>query len=224
MAPAQPTPDLGPATAGRSAVLHVLGAVGVTVGTVTTDVVAPKRRAVLATLVLSANQPVAVAVLRDRAWATSTPPRTAAAALRNHIWALRTMLRAVPDVELETLDQRYLLRARPSAVDRHHFVGLAHRARTALASGDPSSAVEALDQALRLWRGPALGAVVPGSGAWPEVAELDELRLQVIEDRIDAGLLLGHHRTLVPRLERLVREHPGRERLRRQRAIALRRG
>src|SRR5207247_7341451 len=48
-----------------------------------------------------------------------------------------------------------------------------------------------------------------------------ELRLGALAERIEAELRLGRHGELVPELEALVDEHPLRERLSRQRMLAL---
>jgi DNA-binding SARP family transcriptional activator len=54
-----------------------------------------------------------------------------------------------------------------------------------------------------------------------EIARLEELRLAALEERIDAELRLGLHAELAGELEALVAEHPARERLCRQRMLAL---
>jgi predicted ATPase len=63
-------------------------------------------------------------------------------------------------------------------------------------------------------------------GAYPdgvrsELARLDELRLFVLEERVDADLRAGRHAALAAELEALVAEHPYRERLRAQLMLAL---
>src|SRR5262249_12099643 len=52
-------------------------------------------------------------------------------------------------------------------------------------------------------------------------ARLEELRLAVLEERIEADLVLRRHADLVGELEALVAEHPLRERLRGQLMLAL---
>ena len=57
--------------------------------------------------------------------------------------------------------------------------------------------------------------------AGAEAMRLEELRLAVVEEQIEADLELGRHAEVVPRLERLVADHPLRERLRAQLMLAL---
>ena len=81
---------------------------------------------------------------------------------------------------------------------------------------------------------PSSSARRSGSGAvrpWPglllesrgrdEIAQLDELRLTALMDRIDCDLALGRHEQVLGELSLLVREHPLRERLRAQQMLAL---
>ena len=82
----------------------------------------------------------------------------------------------------------------------------------ALADGRPDSAGRTLTEALALWRGPAY-AGFDADFAHAEARRLEELRLAVTEDRVAAELALGRAAQSVPELERLVGEHPHRERL-----------
>ena len=85
---------------------------------------------------------------------------------------------------------------------------------------DPESAVETFEQALRLWRGPALAELEEPFAAI-EAARLDELRLASIEDRAEALLACGRHRELTGELEGLAARSPLRPRLREQLIVAL---
>jgi len=78
-----------------------------------------------------------------------------------------------------------------------------------------------LGLALALWRGPALADFRYEPFAQAELARLDELRLVCLEERIDADLAMGGGGELVGELQRLVGEHPRRERLRGQLMLAL---
>ena len=85
----------------------------------------------------------------------------------------------------------------------------------------PATAAERLRGALGLWRGPPLADFTYEPFAQAEIARLEEARLASLEDRIEADLALGRHGQLVAELERLVREHPVRERLRGQLMLSL---
>ena len=54
-----------------------------------------------------------------------------------------------------------------------------------------------------------------------EIALLDDLRTGALEDRIEADLALRRHAEVIPELERLIQEHPLRERLWGQVMLAL---
>src|SRR4029078_4343226 len=94
-------------------------------------------------------------------------------------------------------------------------------ARERAAAGELEAAAELLREALALWRGPALAGVLLESHGREEVAQLDELRLTALMDRIDCDLALGRHEEVLGELPVLVGEHPLRERLRAQQMLAL---
>src|SRR5205814_9943584 len=54
-----------------------------------------------------------------------------------------------------------------------------------------------------------------------EAARLDQLRLDAIEQHMDAALLLGRHGSVVAEAGRVLANHPYRERLRGQLMLAL---
>ena len=88
-------------------------------------------------------------------------------------------------------------------------------------AGDAHAAVESFRSALSLWRGPALSEFAYARFAQAEIARLEERRLAVIEERIEAELALGGHADLVAELDALASAHPLRERLQAQRLLAL---
>ncbi len=93
--------------------------------------------------------------------------------------------------------------------------------RRALDDGSADGAALLFDEALALWRGPALAEFAYDDFAQAEIHRLGELRLSVTEDRVDALLRLGRHGELVGQLDSLVAAHPLRERLRGQWMLAL---
>ena len=170
----------------------------------------PKPRALLAVLLLHANEVLSADQLVDELWAEGSP-HDAAAALRVNVSRLRKVL--PPDV-LTTRSPGYLVRVEPDALDLHRFERLVEEGRSLLARGLAAHGSEKLREALSLWRGPALADFAYESFAQAAIARLEEIRLAAIELRIDADLALGRHDELVGELEELVAEHPLRERLR----------
>ncbi len=188
-------------------------------------IAANKERALLAELVLRANQIVSRERLTDVVWGDS-PPTTAVATLNTYISHLRAVLepgraaRSAPRVLL-TRDPGYLLAVDPERVDALRFERLAGEGRRALAAGDAATAAERLREAQALWRGAALADFVYEPFARSEATRLEELRLVTVEECVDAELALGRHHDLVPELRRLTDEQPMRERLWGQLILAL---
>ncbi|HEX6207882.1 MAG TPA: BTAD domain-containing putative transcriptional regulator [Actinomycetota bacterium] len=179
----------------------------------------PKQRTVLAHLLVRANEVVTVDRLIDGTWGDE-PPGTARNTIQAYVHNLRKALGAE---RIQHRSSGYVLTADASEVDALRFealVGKAHRA----AAADPSGAVEALREALRLWRGPALDDLSEQPALQPEIARLEELRMAALEERIGAELALGDHRALIPELETLIRRHPFREGLWGHLMVALYRG
>jgi YVTN family beta-propeller protein len=175
-----------------------------------------RQRALLALLLLRANEVVAADRLIDELWGERPTP-TAPKALQNLVSQLR---KSLGDGVVVTRTPGYALRARPEEVDARRFERLAEQGRRRLES-EPARAAEQLREALELWRGDPLADFAYESFAQAEAARLQELRLVALEDRIEADLTLGRHATLVPELELLVAEHPLRERPRGQLMLAL---
>jgi predicted ATPase/DNA-binding SARP family transcriptional activator len=176
--------------------------------------VRPKQRALLALLLLRAGEVVAIEDLVEGLWGPQ-PPETAQKALHGHISALRKRLGAE---RIETRPPGYRLGlAAGDELDVQHFERVIAAART-----DGSSArSKTLQEALALFRGEPLSDFRYEGFATSEAARLEELRLTVIEEQIDAELELGRHAEVVPQLERLVVDHPLRERMRAQLILAL---
>ena len=173
-----------------------------------------QQRLLLAILLLSANEVVSTDRIVDELW-PSGPPAAARTALHGHVSALRKVLGRDRVV---TRPPGYLVRVEDDELDLTRFERLLADAR---AASNPRSRADALSHALALWRGMPLGDV-PQEGAVPvEARRLEERRLVALEDRIDADLALGREAELVPELERLVSQHPLRERPRAQLMLAL---
>jgi DNA-binding SARP family transcriptional activator len=178
----------------------------------------PKQRALLAILVLSANQPVSVDRLIEELWG-GAPPGSAAHSVEVYVSQLR---KALGDAGvIVTQRPGYRLQVEPEHIDLHRFESLVAGGREAVAAGDPEAGAARLREALGLWRGAPLGDFAFETFAQGAIARLEELRLAALEDRIDADLALGRHTQVISELEGLVSEHTLRERPRGQLMLAL---
>jgi serine/threonine protein kinase/WD40 repeat protein/DNA-binding winged helix-turn-helix (wHTH) protein len=175
-----------------------------------------KQRAVLAHLLLRANHLVPTEVLIDEIWGDE-PPETARNTLQNYASRLR---KALGEERLEGNRAGYRLRAEPSELDATRFESLLRDARRLLPI-DARAAVGTFDDALGLWRGPALADLAGNPALQAQAARLDDLRLGALEDRIDAQLAIGQHGEVIGELEGLTTAHPLRERFWAQLMLAL---
>jgi predicted ATPase/DNA-binding SARP family transcriptional activator len=187
--------------AGTRVDFRLLGPLEVEAGGAVLPVGGPRQRALLAYLLLYANEVVSDSRLIDALWGEE-PPSRAANSLQVAVHQLRKLLGRE---RIETVGDGYRLRLEPGELDLERFGELLER--------NPATALE-------LWRGPAL-AGVDAPFAQAESARLEELRLAAVEARIEEELRSGARELLVPDLERLIAEHPFRERLRGQLMLAL---
>jgi YVTN family beta-propeller protein len=183
-----------------------------------------KQRAVLALLVLHANNVVSVDRLIDELWGEH-PPESAANMLQGYVSRLRKVLephrRRGEHELLVSRPPGYVLQISAEQLDAERFARLVDDGRRLLEDGDVAAAAAQLRAALELWRGPALGDLAYEPFAQHEAERLEELRLLALEDRVDADLAAGRHDVLVPELQELVAKHPLRERLCAQLMAAL---
>ncbi len=180
------------------------------------DLGGPKQRAVLAALLIHANRPQTAEQLVEAVWGEQPPPR-AVGTLQAYVSNLRRALEPdrparAPARVLQTNGAGYQLAVDASLVDALRFGELVGRA-TGLAESAPARARELLDEALGLWRGPALADFRYDDFAQAEIARLDELHATALETRAAVDLALGRTEELIPELEALVAAHPLRERL-----------
>ena len=172
-----------------------------------------KQRALLGLLLMRAGEVVATDRLVDQLWGEQ-PPKTATTSLQNLVSQLRKLLG--PDL-LVTRPPGYVLHVEAERVDLGRFERLVAEAR-------PAEALERaakLREALALWRGSPLADLAFETFAQTEIRRLEELRVEAVEERIDADLELGEGSSLVSELEALVSQLPLRERLRGQLMLAL---
>jgi DNA-binding SARP family transcriptional activator/tetratricopeptide (TPR) repeat protein len=168
-------------------------------------------------LLLNANRFVTMDRLLDAIYGEDLPP-TARAQAQISISALRRLFASCgQDSIISTRIGGYAIRVGEGGLDAQRFEDLAATAREAAA---PDVAVARYRDALRLWRGPALGGIdsVPIRVA---ASRLDEQRISINEDRLKLELQLGRHHELVGELTELVKEYPLRETLRAHLMLAL---
>ncbi|MEW1567732.1 BTAD domain-containing putative transcriptional regulator, partial [Streptomyces sp. NPDC093509] len=172
---------------------------------------APRHREVLGRLLVARNHVVPVDRLVADLW-EDEPPKGAVGAVRTFVAALRRALEPGrpanrPPSLLVTQGPGYVLRASRDAVDAGRFEEAVARAGAAA----PHGAAAVWNEALALWRGPALADFPRARWAAPERARLESLRLRAVEGRADALIATGAAREAVPDLESHVTAHPWRE-------------
>jgi DNA-binding SARP family transcriptional activator/pimeloyl-ACP methyl ester carboxylesterase len=200
---------------------RVLGPLEVTADGQPLELAGARTRAVLAVLLVSANQVVSSDRLIEELW-PGQPADRATGSLQVRLSELRKALRTAGEADrLATRPPGYLLRVTPGEVDARQFERLAAAGNVALAGGDTAVAAQYLDQALSLWRGPALAGLDAAPSVRAEAGRLEEERLAAHESRGEALLACGRHRDLIAELEGLTTAHPLRERFWSQRMLAL---
>jgi DNA-binding SARP family transcriptional activator/tetratricopeptide (TPR) repeat protein len=165
-------------------------------------------RTLLAALLLDANRVVSAPRLARMVWGAQEQQSEK---LYVPISRLRRLLRENSADHAEVLVRRgdgYLLRTGPDEIDLQVFTDLVRTAE----NRDPARTVAALREALALWQTPILGGVT-AAVADLHRPRLEEIRLGVVEDYVNAEFALGHHRDVVPQLQSLVATHPRHERL-----------
>jgi len=194
---------------------RILGPLEVADGGGVVPLAGGKQRALLALLLLNANQVVSSDRLIDELWSGQSP-ESGRAALQVRVSQLRKALGS-GGAALITRPPGYVVQVGRDELDLNRFERLVGEADAA----EPAGAVALLREALGLWRGAALADLAYEPFAQHAIRRLEELRLGALEKRIDADLALGRHADLVGELELLVGEHPLRERLRGQLMLAL---
>lgn len=166
-----------------------------------------KQRLVLGALAV-AGRALSRDELIDVLWGEA-PPATAVGTLQTHVSRLRTLIGADAVVDV---GGGYRLDIPDGQLDSHAFTALVGDARAASGRGDPESARRTFRSALSLWRGPALATFRYDPFAQLEIARLEALRLEAIEDRCALDLDAGDT-SIVAELEALAAANPFRERL-----------
>lgn len=206
---------------GTTVRLRVLGEVAATRDNAVVDLGGRRQRAVLAALVIARDQVVSDDRLTACVWGDNAPANPAGA-LQAYVSHLRRALQ--PDAAARQRDgvlareaAGYVLRLEPDAVDAWCF-----ESAVASAAGlAPAEAVCTLDDALRLWRGPAYADYLGEPWVEAETLRLTELHAVARERRLETRLELGDAAVVIGELEALVAEDPLREERWRLLALAL---
>jgi DNA-binding SARP family transcriptional activator/tetratricopeptide (TPR) repeat protein len=176
-----------------------------------------KIRILVAVLLCRANEPLAVEALVDALWGLA-PPRQARASLRVYVHHLR---QALGDSRIDRCPEGYGLMVRPDELDVDRVRKLFAVGRHAMSCQDPAKASEVFRAALALWRGPTLAGFDGVDVLTTEAHSLEELRLDALERRFEAELMLGWHSEISPELRDLSTRHPFRETIQAQLMRAL---
>ena len=172
-------------------------------------------------LALRAGQPIAIYELAEGIWGESEEPLGSGKGIQVHISRIRILLKRGNEQPLATVSGGYRLETDGLSIDTRDFERLLGAGRQQLAAGNARAAAASLDQALTLWRGPALMDLRDFPFAEPFAARYDELRVDAAEERIEAHLALGEEQALLPELHALIADRPYRERLHGQLMLAL---
>lgn len=200
---------------------RILGQLEVAQGRELINIGGPRQQTVLAMLLLEPDKVIPLTRLIDAMW-NGEPPATARAQVQICVSGLRRTLMAAGGDIIGTRSPGYLLRLEGSSLDLHDFETIAASGRQALGAGDPALAAAGFRHALSLWRGPALSNV-SSSLVQNSVAHLNERRLAVLEECLEAELSIGQPRDVIDELMKLANEYPLRERFRALLMIALHR-
>jgi ABC-2 type transport system ATP-binding protein len=172
-----------------------------------------QQRLVAAVLALEVNRLVTTDRLVDVLWPAG-PPASGRATVHGHVSLLRRVLRGVEagadGVRIDSAGAGYVLCCGADRIDAHRFRGLLSQARTVR---DDQRRVALLDEALALWRGPAMAGTATEDVRIALCRDLEEGRLAAHEDRAEAMLRLGRHQGLAEELGALASQHPDRQRL-----------
>ncbi|WP_328748516.1 winged helix-turn-helix domain-containing protein [Streptomyces sp. NBC_00285] len=160
----------------------------------------PRVRALLAALAHRPGRTATPETLIDEVW-EEDPPQDAPAALQALVGRLR---RTVGKDAVVSEPGGYRLAAAEDDVDLYVFERLVRRGTTALAHEDAGTAAQHLTAALALWRGPALADLPDRTAA----TRPEALRMEAHRARIEADLLLGRAKDVVPELTELTGAHP----------------
>lgn len=178
-----------------------------------------RLRALLATMALSAGEPVTAVQLAERVWAPA-PLDNPRNALYTNVVRLR---RLIGNDAIRTVPDGYLLDIPAANVDLLRFRELVEEAAAARQLSRWPQELELLREALGLWRGQPFTGV---QSAWldTEIApRVAEERFAALNRRISLELAGGRHLALIPELRELTGAYPLQEAIWEKLVLALHR-
>jgi DNA-binding SARP family transcriptional activator/WD40 repeat protein len=170
--------------------------------------IGPRDRVVLSALVVRAGAPITQDALADALWGDEVPA-TWTKVVQGCIVRLRKVL---GPAAIDSGPSGYRLTLSEDELDHRTFERLLERAREALAAGDPARSSYLVQEALDLWRGPALGDLEEWGPGRVEAGRLEGLRMDAEEVWVEAAIAAGHSQAVLERARVLVAETPFRER------------
>jgi len=183
------------------------------------DIGGLRQQKLLVVLLLQPGRVVTADRLIEAVW-DDRPPVTVRRQLHNAVSGLRRSFGSAKSIILKE-GPGYRIDVASQDIDAHRFVNLVGQASAAAAEKQSTQAIDLLEQALTLWKGPALSGL-NGSVLDIIAASLEEKRLGATEQLLELRLKNGEPgAVMVPRLGELVSQNPLREETRRLLMLAL---
>ncbi|MEU8887465.1 AfsR/SARP family transcriptional regulator [Streptomyces sp. NPDC048442] len=206
----------------------VLGPLSLTDGNGSLLPTAPKTRQLLALLLIHANSLVTLDTCVQELWGESSP-RSAVQSVHTRVFQIRQALagdlsgRTTDESKriLETHHQGYSFQVEEGSLDLDVLEVHLTQFRRAQSHKDDAGVSAAIRSALGLWRGRTLLDIQQGPCIQAYATGMEDLRMTLLEQCIEAELRLGMHHRLLSELSALVSRNPVHENLHAQYMIAL---
>ncbi|WP_328718523.1 tetratricopeptide repeat protein [Streptomyces sp. NBC_00247] len=170
-----------------------------------------RQRTLMSMLLLAPDRVVSVDALAEAVW-DGSPPATARNQLAICVSALRKTFKKAAGLDgiLVTSHPGYMLSTGEHRIDASEFERSAMLGRDAAREGRVQEACARFQDALAMWRGPALEGVMSGR-VEAEAGRLDELRCDIYEEYAGLRIGLGQHQEILGELASFTLAHPLRE-------------
>ncbi|MEU0818067.1 AfsR/SARP family transcriptional regulator [Streptomyces mirabilis] len=176
------------------------------------DLGRPQERALLALLLVRADQPVGMGEIVSALWG-HRPPHSAVNVVHRLVGALRRLLE--PGLPARATGRwlvrdagGYRLLTDSGSLDLLRFRELRDQARQAAAEGAPARSAELFAEALSLWQGPVATGIGAEVRAHAAFGLLSHEYVTAVREAADAALLAGLPGSVLPALRRAAAEHP----------------